>query len=776
MIRDSVEFLIRTMFDARGTMANGMILAARLSLGGRGALIARYLRHPLALYAALAVGGAALLVVTVAPMAAGVVERWSRRDLEIRSSLVFNSVRDRIAEGLAATTGGNLVPFFERLAGDERFLALGFCGEDGRLQYATKQMPRSVRCESVARAKAHTSAAIRAGAQRLLVAAFPMNTGSAAGGHLLILHDLSFIQERAARARFYTAVTLVGVIAGIGLLATALVLGLLRSWSQLIRSAIGDARRGVEPTARRAGGLAINAEMWSLLSEFRIDRKDGDGIQVQWSPQTLHRLLAERLPGTEVIAVSNREPYIHNSENGSIALQIPASGLVAALEPVMRACRGKWIAHGSGSADRDTVDRHDRIKVPPEDPAYTLRRVWLTDEEQEGYYYGLSNEGLWPLCHIAFVRPVFRQEDWYQYVAVNQRFANVVVDEASSEDPIVLVHDYHFALLPRMIRQRLPNATILTFWHIPWPNSETFGICPWREQIIDGLLGSTILGFHTQFHCNNFLEATDRFVESRIDREHASVTLGGRETLIRPYPISIEWPPSALAAQASIEECRDAVRRRFGLPQNAHIAIGIERFDYTKGILDRMRAIDDLLTRQPAWKERLVFIQVAAPTRSRLDTYSALQREADQLATEINARHGQGGYKPILLIVRHHAPDEVFQLFRAADVCIVSSLHDGMNLVAKEFVAARDDEQGVLILSTFAGASRELSEALMVNPYDTHEMAETIERALTMSVSEQRERMRLMRDLVRVRNVYRWAGQMLLDAARLRSQQRIAAR
>ena len=251
-----------------------------------------------------------------------------------------------------------------------------------------------------------------------------------------------------------------------------------------------------------------------------------------------------------------------------------------------------------------------------------------------------SNEGLWPLCHIAFVRPTFRQEDWYQYVAVNQRFADVVVEEASSEDPIVLVHDYHFALLPRMIRQRLPNATILTFWHIPWPNSETFGICPWREQIIDGLLGSTILGFHTQFHCNNFLEATDRFVESRIDREHASVTLGGRETLIRPYPISIEWPPSALAAQASIGECRDAVRRRFGLPQNVHIAVGIERFDYTKGILDRMRAIDDLLTRQPAWKERLVFIQAAAPTRSKLDTYSALQREADQLATEINARHG----------------------------------------------------------------------------------------------------------------------------------------
>jgi trehalose 6-phosphate synthase len=441
----------------------------------------------------------------------------------------------------------------------------------------------------------------------------------------------------------------------------------------------------------------------------------------------------------------------------------------------MRACGGIWVAHGSGSADRETVDARDHIRVPPGDPAYTLRRVWLSEEEQEGYYYGFANEGLWPLCHIAFVRPTFRQEDWQHYVAINERFADAVVEEATHEDPIVLIHDYHFGLLPRMIRKRLPSATILTFWHIPWPNAETFGICPWREEIIDGLLGSTILGFHTQFHCNNFLEATDRFVESRIDREQASVTLGGRETMIRPYPISIEWPPSALAAQDPINDCRNAVRQQFALPPDVRIAVGIERFDYTKGILDRMRAIDDLLTRLPTWMGRLVFIQAAAPTRSKLDAYNALQREAERLADEINARHGQGSYKPIELIVRHHEPDEVFRLFRAADVCIVSSLHDGMNLVAKEFVASRDDEQGVLILSAFAGASRELSEALIVNPYDTHEMAEAIQRALTMPAIEQRERMRLMRDLVRVRNVYRWAGQMLLDAARLRSQQRIVA-
>jgi trehalose 6-phosphate synthase len=326
-----------------------------------------------------------------------------------------------------------------------------------------------------------------------------------------------------------------------------------------------------------------------------------------------------------------------------------------------------------------------------------------------------------------------------------------------------------------MVRERLPNATILAFWHIPWPNSETFSICPWREDIIHGLLGSTILGFHTQFHCNNFIEGTDRFVESRIDREHSSVTVGGRETMIRPYPISIEWPPSALASQAPVKECRDAVSRRFGLPPDARIVVGIERFDYTKGILDRMLAIDHLLRARPSWKGRLVFIQAAAPTRSKLSVYGSLQKEAERLADEVNARHGTDSYQPIVLVVRHHEPDEVFELFRAADACFVSSLHDGMNLVSKEFVAARDDEQGVLILSTFAGASRELSEALMVNPYDTQAMAEALERALVMPEAEQRERMRLMRDFLRVRNVYRWAGQMLLDAARLRSRQRIVA-
>ena len=494
---------------------------------------------------------------------------------------------------------------------------------------------------------------------------------------------------------------------------------------------------------------------------------------MQWTPQSLHNLLNDALPGAEVIIVSNREPYIHNHTDTGIAVQTPASGLVSALEPVMRACGGTWIAHGSGTADRETVDSHDRIAVPPASPSYRLRRVWVTEEEQDGYYYGLANEGLWPLCHIAFVRPTFRESDWRYYEQINERFAEAVAREAQTEDPIVLVQDYHFALAPRMIRNRLPKATIITFWHIPWPNAETFGICPWKEKILDGLLGSSIIGFHTQFHCNNFFETVDRFIESRIDRENAAVTLSGHETKIRPYPISIEWPPKALENQPPVETCRTTVRERFGLGADAKIAVGIERFDYTKGILDRMRSIDMLLSDNPEWKGRFTFVQVAAPTRSKLASYSSLQSEAIALADEINARHGHGIYQPIRLLIRHHEPAEVFELFRAADMCIVSSLHDGMNLVAKEYVASRDDDQGVLILSSFTGASREMSEALIVNPYDGKEMAQALDAALRMPEQEQRERMHLMRQQVREQNVYRWAGRMLLDAARIRQRRRI---
>jgi trehalose 6-phosphate synthase len=730
------------------------------------------LRYPMIRYFALALAAAGIMTATLLPLTSAMIEGWSRRDIELRARLVYRLMHDQIAMGGASGRDASLTLYFEQITKDERLLALGFCTPNGDLQNATRQFPPKITCKDLPRDKIDTFAVVNDDMLRIHFSIFPVPTGPGIG-HLLVLHDLSYVSERTREAQFYSALAIIGIVIGFGLLGIAIVLAFMRGWNKSVRDAIAEAQFGKPPDTSGYGAFPIGKELRTLLHDVKADRKFAEGIHVEWSPTTLQRLLHQELPGVEILVVSNREPYVHDYIDGKITLRIPAGGLVAALEPVMRACGGTWIAHGSGSADRNTVDQNDRIRVPPVDPNYTLRRVWVSDEEQDGFYYGFANEGLWPLCHIAFVRPTFREQDWNLYREVNKRFAETIEQEAGREDPIVLVQDYQFALLPRMIRERLPKATIITFWHIPWPNAETFGICPWREQIIDGLLGSSILGFHTQFHCNNFLEATDRFMESRIDREHATVSLGGHETMIRPYPISIEWPPAALANQAAVPVCRDAVKKRYGLPDGARIAVGIERFDYTKGILDRIRSIDDLLTRKPELRGKLVFIQAAAPTRSKLDAYSSLQAESLRLVDEVNDRRQSGDYKPIHLSVRHHDPHEVYELFRAADICIVSSLHDGMNLVAKEFVASRDDEQGVLILSGFTGASRELSEALIVNPYDTSGMADVIGMALSMSPGEQRERMRLMRDHVRQRNVYRWAAQMLLDAARLRRRGKI---
>ena len=701
------------------------------------------------------------------------IDDWSRRDVELRASLAYNSVSVPLAGMLASGQDDHINELFERVATtDSRVVAVGMCRSDGEPAYATKLMPSSIRCAEIARSDVESFSSVIVNGRRMLIGAFPIAVGTPQG-HFIIVQDLTFAEHRGQEARNYLTLILGGIILASGALAAGFVLYLIRNWTQKFKQAVTSATRNGDAGAAPATFGLLDREVRQVLRQLEMSQSAIDRDQANWSKSTLRDIVTAELPGVEVLVVANREPYIHNRGAEGIEMQTPASGLVSAVEPVMRACGGTWIAHGSGTADRETVDARDRIAVPPDHPEYTLRRIWISEEEQDGYYYGLANEGLWPLCHIAFTRPVFRESDWRIYRAVNERFADAVVAEARTPSPIVLVQDYHFALLPRMIRERLPEATIVTFWHIPWPNSETYGIFPWKEEIIHGLLGSTIIGFHTQFHCNNFLETVDRFVECRIDREEESVTHRGHETFIRPYPISIDWPPAALARQRPIAECREAVRKRFGLPPDTKIAIGIERFDYTKGVLDRIRAVDTLLEAHPEWRGRFVLVQVAAPTRSKLSTYRGLQEEAIQLADEINARYAGVSPAPVRLIIRHHEPDEVFALFRAADVCIVSSLHDGMNLVAKEFIAARDDERGVLMLSHFAGASRELAEALIINPYDAHATGEALHSALTMSDAEQHERMRLMRAYVSSRNVYRWAGRMLLDASRLRKKQRI---
>jgi trehalose-6-phosphate synthase len=767
----------------------------------------------------LPLGVTLIVAATLAvPVMDQVTLRWFSRDLNSRGALVANALSDSITDALSSARVARLRPLFDRAAQDERLFALGLCALDGRLLESTDRFPESLSCAravEVARNAelplALSGGAVHVGVQDIMgprplaLPAVPdwvepapvrraLEAASQAGpvveavepvepgarvvlARLVLLHDLSFIERRSQDTRRY----LIGLIAALGLviaLITVVVAQLSwRGWVNGVRALL----RGeglVTPMLPSAPELApFAADLRARMRDLEDEYRRSAGPDAEWTADRLRTLLRTQLSGDQVIVVSNREPYIHERTAAGVIVKRPASGLVTAVEPVMRACSGTWVAHGSGSADREVVDGADRVRVPPGQNDYWLRRIWMTPEEEQGYYYGFANEGMWPLCHVAHVRPVFRESDWEAYRAINQRFAEAVVAEARTADPVVLVQDYHFALLPAMIREKLPLATILTFWHIPWPNPESFGICPWRREILQGMLGSTILGFHTRFHCKNFIETVDRYLEARIEHEHSTIAFQEKETLVESYPISIEWPSGGeVATWLPVAECRRRVIDRLGLPEDVCLAVGVDRFDYTKGILERLNAVDRLLEKWPSWIGRFVFVQVAAPTRSVLDEYRTFQERVQRVSERINRRFGRPGYQPVHLLAQHHEHDAVTELFRAADMCVVTSLHDGMNLVCKEFVAARDDLQGVLVLSRFAGAARETPEAPVVNPYHVEETADALNRAATMPAAEQRERMASLRSTVREFNVFRWAGRMLADAGRWRLRARIEAR
>jgi trehalose 6-phosphate synthase len=492
-----------------------------------------------------------------------------------------------------------------------------------------------------------------------------------------------------------------------------------------------------------------------------------DAAESLWTPERLRISVQSKLGDSRMFAISNREPYEHLRRNGSIECSVPASGLVTALEPILRATDGTWIAQGTGEADRETVDRRDHIRVPPDHPQYTLRRVWLSKEEEQGFYFGFANEGLWALCHIAHTRPVFRAQDWEQYKIVNRRFADAFLEESAGEpNPAVLVQDYHFALAPRMIKDARPDARVAIFWHIPWPNPEAFAICPWQRELVDGLLGADLIGFHVQAHCNNFLDTVDRTLESRIDRERFAVNRRGHFSYVRPFPISVNFV-NAEAPENSTYAERAALLRNLGVDA-AMMGIGVDRVDYTKGIPERFRAVEMFCEKYPLYRGQFTFVQIGAPSRMTIRRYNDLMKEVEFEAARINRRFETSTWRPIVFLPRHHSHAEILPYYRSADVCMVTSLHDGMNLVAKEFVAARSDEQGALILSRFTGASQELIDALLVNPYDTEGLADAIHRALAMPPEEKRARMARMRSYIREHNVYRWAGDLIAELGSIR--------
>lgn len=485
-----------------------------------------------------------------------------------------------------------------------------------------------------------------------------------------------------------------------------------------------------------------------------------------WTKESLNELVKEKLRDYLFIVVSNREPYIHSHSGQKIICQVPASGLTVALDPVMQSCGGTWIAHGSGDADRETVDADSKVRVPSDNPAYSLKRVWLTREEEEGFYYGFANQGLWPLCHIAYTKPVFDKNHWIIYNRVNRIFAQNVLEEVGNKKAFVFIQDYHLALLSRLIKEKNPNIVTAQFWHIPWPNREAFRVCPWQEEILHGLLGNDLLGFHIRYHCNNFLDTVDRAIEAKVDWERNEVTRGGKKTLVQPFPISVDFEELCLEAQKpEVTEEISRLKSTLGICDEK-IGIGLDRIDYTKGIPERFNAIDRFLEKYPQYIGKVVFVQAGVPSRTQISTYQTLNEQIDTLVEKINWRYKTAYWKPIIWLREHCQPNTLAALRRMSDFCIVSSLHDGMNLVAKEFVASRFDEDGILILSPFTGAARELTDALLVNPYAVDNFAETIKTALEMPRNERRQRMRKMREVVKERNIYKWATDIISELVR----------
>ena len=513
--------------------------------------------------------------------------------------------------------------------------------------------------------------------------------------------------------------------------------------------------REIEFIARAMHEAKANAE-----EEARL-RTSAEAI---WTPDRLKVEMENLLQKKMMVVVSNREPYMHIREGKTIKCIVPASGMITAMEPILKACSGLWIAAGTGDADRETVDKNGKVEVPPEDPKYTLKRLWLTKEEENHFYYGFSNEGMWPLCHIAHTRPTFRKIDWDFYKKVNEDFARAVIAEIKDEDqPYILIQDFHFALLPELIKKEKPHAKVAIFWHIPWPNPESFGICPWQKEILQGMLGADLIGFHTQYHCNHFLETVNSALESRVIWDNFSVKRGGHTTVVKPFPISIDFTMKDYDND-TIKMSPALLLNQYGIGSQ-FMGIGVDRIDYTKGIVEKFLAIERFLEKNPSYVGRFTFVQIGAPSRTLIKSYSDTITAVESEAARINARFKAKDWKAILLLKRHHSHKEIAPFYSSADFCMVTSLHDGMNLVAKEFVAARNEVDGSLILSRFTGASQELQGAIIVNPYDIEKSADAIKTALEMPLEEQNQRMKQMRLIIVRNNIYSWASSLLRTMA-----------
>lgn len=709
-----------------------------------------------------------VIVITGALLCAGLIfgllydvfdsalRRWTDRDLNRRSHLIGVAMQ---ANWLNATPRE-----IQRLIGDlaatDDAVNLVACSAAGTTIGASG-IARGLGCRS-ALARAALQARGQStrgllGSHSVVVTAHPIG----AHGTLFLVQDRTFLDARRKHVLKVLFVSAEFALLALLLLARAGARIGSRRTEEAARSVVRQMRSRTNPDVPIPPDLRLLVrDMHDVVQHLRAENRSGRN-----GAERLREFVNAEIPSGGLIVIANREPYAHEfDESGKVVVRRPASGLVTGIEPMLRACGGTWIAHGSGAADRVTADRMGRVAVPPGASEYTLRRVWIEEETHERYYSGFANEGIWPLCHIAHTQPSFRALDWIAYQAVNETFAQAAIEEASA-DEMLLIQDYHFALVPKRVRDHAPHVVTSLFWHIPWPNSEIAGICPWKESIIEGMLGADVIGFHTQQYCLNFLDTVRRYLECRVDLETMSVSYGGHRTEIRTYPISVEWPyPAAPRADGA------ELRISLGIARDSHVSLGVDRADYTKGLLERVAALELLLEQNPSLIGRYVFVQLASPTRTRIPKYQRFAGDLTDIVDRVNARFGTETWQPIVLQMRTFNPDEVRRYYAMADSAIVTPLHDGMNLVAKEYVASCNDGDGALVLSVFAGASKELDGALLVNPYDTQQVADAILRAVLMPAAERRVRMQAMRDQIASHSIYDWSEKLLTDMRNIRQQ------
>jgi alpha,alpha-trehalose-phosphate synthase [UDP-forming] len=702
-------------------------------------------------------------------------------DLQYRSTLLADNIKTSVEPIVVSKSNEQLQTYIEQYSENERVNGLIIYDNKDTILAKTATMSADfVKAQSVAQAamdenRVNGELYITEGRRQYLFAV-PLRDQERVVGSLLIVQNAAYIdsdlQEIWQRNLIRLLIQSILLSIAIVFILNWLVYRPLQNLLKVIRSAReGDVLNKEQYLRGHSFFKPILREVLSLhqsLTETKLKASKQakllfEKYDAPWTVERLKEFTKNIIKGRTIIIVSNREPYIHKRQGNKIIYMEPASGMVTALEALMRACGGMWVAHGSGDADKEVVDSADKIAVPPGDPKYTLKRVWLTPEEEKGHYYGFSNEGLWPLCHTVHTRPIFRKEDWEMYQQVNGKFAETILSEIKNiKNPIIFIQDFHLACLPKIIKHSRPDAVIGIFWHVPWPSSESFRICPWRKELLEGMLGADLIAFHTQQHCNNFIETVGRELEALVDLEQFTIQKEGHISYVKPVPISVPFEGMSNLAVDEIawQNERAELLKKLGI-KTKFIGVGVDRMDYTKGIIERMKAIEYFLQTHNSYRERFTFIQVAPPSRATIPAYKRFTEEVDEVVEKINTRFQTNGWKPIVLLKKHHSHEEVNQLYRIADIALVTSLHDGMNLVAKEFIVARDDEKGVLILSQFAGASRQLKNALIVNPYHIEQVGETIFQGLEMMPSEQMKRMKSLREEVKSYNVYRWSAELL---------------